>query len=385
MKNYKVFAINSGSTSTKIAMFEGEKEIFSRNISHDAEKLKEFKEISDQLPYRKEMILNVLKEEGQTLEGVDAFSARGGGLVNVEGGVYTIGEKLLEHARECYTVKHPATLGAQLADAFSKEFGGAAFVVNPPDVDEFQDVARVTGLKGVYRESRIHALNQKEIGIRFAAKQGKKYEDMNLIICHIGGGISVTAHRMGKMVDSNDIANGDGPMAPTRCGQLPVKDVVTMCYSGKYTKKEMREKITKTGGLVDHLGTSDAREVTAMIENGNKYAKLIYDSMIYEIGKTAGSMAAVLHGKIDGIVLTGGISHDKYVVEKLTEMLSFIAPVTVMAGEFEMEALAAGAIRVLSGEEEAKTYTGIPVWSGFTSIQKTDDPGCITGKWIKSF
>ena len=359
MKNYKVFAINPGSTSTKIAMFEGEKEIFSRNISHDAEKLKEFKEISDQLPYRKEMILNVLKEEGQTLEGVDAFSARGGGLVNVEGGVFTIGDKLLEHARTCYTVKHPATLGAQLADAFSKEFGGAAFVVNPPDVDEFQDVARVTGLKGVYRESRIHALNQKEIGIRFAAKQGKKYEDMNLIICHIGGGISVTAHRMGKMVDSNDIANGDGPMAPTRCGQLPVKDVVTMCYSGKYTEKEMREKITKTGGLVDHLGTSDAREVTAMIENGNKYAKLIYDSMIYEIGKTAGSMAAVLHGKVDGIVLTGGISHDKYVVEKLTEMLSFIAPITVMAGEFEMEALAAGAIRVLSGEEEAKTYTGI--------------------------
>jgi butyrate kinase len=332
MKNYKVFAINPGSTSTKIAMFEGEKEIFSRNISHDAEKLKEFKEISDQLPYRKEMILNVLKEEGQTLEGVDAFSARGGGLVNVEGGVFTIGDKLLEHARTCYTVKHPATLGAQLADAFSKEFGGAAFVVNPPDVDEFQDVARVTGLKGVYRESRIHALNQKEIGIRFAAKQGKKYEDMNLIICHIGGGISVTAHRMGKMVDSNDIANGDGPMAPTRCGQLPVKDVVTMCYSGKYTEKEMREKITKTGGLVDHLGTSDAREVTAMIENGNKYAKLIYDSMIYEIGKTAGSMAAVLHGKVDGIVLTGGISHDKYVVEKLTEMLSFIAPITVMAG-----------------------------------------------------
>lgn len=354
MKNYKVFAINPGSTSTKIAMFEGEKEIFSRNISHDAEKLKEFKEISDQLPYRKEMILDVLKEEGQTLEGVDAFSARGGGLVNVEGGVFAIGDKLLEHARTCYTVKHPATLGAQLADAFSKEFGGAAFVVNPPDVDEFQDVARVTGLKGVYRESRIHALNQKEIGIRFAAKQGKKYEDMNLIICHIGGGISVTAHRMGKMVDSNDIANGDGPMAPTRCGQLPVKDVVTMCYSGKYTEKEMREKITKTGGLVDHLGTSDAREVTAMIENGNKYAKLIYDSMIYEIGKTAGSMAAVLHGKVDGIVLTGGISHDKYVVEKLTEMLSFIAPITVMAGEFEMEALAAGAIRVLSAGKKRR-------------------------------
>lgn len=365
MKSYKVFAINPGSTSTKIAMFEGDKEVFSKNVSHDAEKLKEFKEISDQFDYRKETILKELAEAGQTLEGVDAFSARGGGLVNVEGGVYKVGEKLLEHARVGYTVKHPATLGAQLADAFAKEYGGVAFVVNPPDVDEFTDVARVTGLKGIYRESRIHALNQKEIGIRYAAKLGKKYEDLNLIICHIGGGISVTAHNHGKMVDSNDIANGDGPMAPTRCGQLPVKDVVTMCFSGKYTEKEMREKITKTGGLVDHLGTSDVREVTEMIKNGNQYAKLIYDAMIYEIGKTAGSMAAVLCGKVDGIIFTGGISHDKYVVEKLTEMLSFIAPITVMAGEFEMEALAAGAIRVLSGKEEAKTYTGIPVWNGF--------------------
>ena len=365
MKSYKVFAINPGSTSTKIAMFEGDKEVFSKNVSHDAEKLKEFKEISDQFDYRKETILKELAEAGQTLEGVDAFSARGGGLVNVEGGVYKVGEKLLEHARVGYTVKHPATLGAQLADAFAKEYGGVAFVVNPPDVDEFTDVARVTGLKGIYRESRIHALNQKEIGIRYAAKRGKKYEDLNLIICHIGGGISVTAHNHGKMVDSNDIANGDGPMAPTRCGQLPVKDVVTMCFSGKYTEKEMREKITKTGGLVDHLGTSDAREVTEMIKNGNQYAKLIYDAMIYEIGKTAGSMAAVLCGKVDGIIFTGGISHDKYVVEKLTEMLSFIAPITVMAGEFEMEALAAGAISVLSGKEEAKTYTGIPVWNGF--------------------
>lgn len=365
MKSYKVFAINPGSTSTKIAMFEGDKEVFSKNVSHDAEKLKEFKEISDQFDYRKETILKELAEAGQTLEGVDAFSARGGGLVNIEGGVYQVGEKLLEHARVGYTVKHPASLGAQLADAFAKEYGGVAFVVNPPDVDEFTDVARVTGLKGIYRESRIHALNQKEIGIRYAAKLGKKYEDLNLIICHIGGGISVTAHNHGKMVDSNDIANGDGPMAPTRCGQLPVKDVVTMCFSGKYTEKEMREKITKTGGLVDHLGTSDAREVTEMIKNGNQYAKLIYDAMIYEIGKTAGSMAAVLCGKVDGIIFTGGISHDKYVVEKLTEMLGFIAPITVMAGEFEMEALAAGAIRVLSGKEEAKIYTGIPVWNGF--------------------
>lgn len=368
MKTYKVFAINPGSTSTKIAMFENDKAVFSKNVSHDANKLKEFKEIRDQFDYRKETILEELKKAGQSLEGVDAFSARGGGLVNVEGGVYEIGEKLLEHAREGYTVKHPATLGAQLAAAFSKEYGGQAFVVNPPDVDEFCDVARVTGLKGIYRESRIHALNQKEIGIRYGAQVGKKYEELNLIICHIGGGISVTAHHHGKMIDSNDIANGDGSMAPTRCGQLPVKDVIAMCYSGKFTEKEMRDKVTKTGGLVDHLGTSDAREVGEMIRNGDSYAKLIYDAMIYEIGKTAGAMAAVLKGKVDAIILTGGISHDQYVVDYLRDMLSFIAPLEVMAGEFEMEALAAGAIRVLRGEEKAKVYTGVPVWNGFTSL-----------------
>ncbi len=365
MKKYKVFAINPGSTSTKIAMYEGDQEIFSRNVSHDAEKLKEFKEISDQFDYRKETILAVLQEEGLTLEGVDAFSARGGGLVNVEGGVYEIGEKLLEHARTGFTVKHPATLGAQLADAFRKEYGGAAFVVNPPDVDEFTDVARVTGLKEVYRESRIHALNQKEIGIRYAAAKNRRYEELNLIICHIGGGISVTAHEKGRMIDSDDIANGDGPMAPTRCGQLPVRDVVKMCYSGKYTEREMYNKITKTGGLVDHLGTSDAREVRQMMENGNAYASLVYNAMIYQIGKTAGAMAAALKGKVDGIVFTGGISHDQYLVEHLSDMLNFIAPITVMAGEFEMEALAAGAVRVLSGQEQAKVYTGIPVWDGF--------------------
>lgn len=365
MKKYKVFAINPGSTSTKIAMFEGSEMVFSKNVSHDAERLKEFKEISDQFGYRKETILEELKKENQTLENVDAFSARGGGLVNIEGGVYEVSEKLLEHATVGFSVKHPAMLGAQLANDFSKKYGGIAVVVNPPDVDEFIDIARVTGLKGIYRESRIHALNQKEIGIRYGQKAGKNYEDLNLIICHIGGGVSVTAHRQGKMIDSNDIANGDGPMAPTRCGQLPVKDVINMCFSGKYTEKEMRDKVTKTGGLVDHLYTSDAREVGEMVANGNEYAKLIYDAMIYQIGKTAGSMAAVLHGKVDGIIFTGGISHDKYVVAKLKEMVSFIAPIEVMAGEFEMQALAAGAVRVLSGEEEVKNYTGEPVWSGF--------------------
>ena len=337
----KIFAINPGSTSTKIALFEDDRMVFSRNVSHDAEELKKFKEIRDQFPYRKETILKELADAGQTLENTDAFVGRGGGLVNIVGGTYTVNDKLLEHARTCFTVKHPATLGAQLAYDFARTYGGQPFVVNPPD------------------------LNQKEIGIRYAASKGKKYADMNLIICHIGGGISVTAHQKGKMVDSNDIAQGDGPMAPTRCGALPVKDVVKMCFSGKFTEREMYDKITKTGGLVDHLGTSDAREVCRMIEQGSAYAKLIYDAMIYQIAKTAGSMAAVLCGEVDGIILTGGIAHDKYLVEQLTRRLQFIAPITVMAGEFEMEALAAGARRVLLGEEPALEYTGKPVWNGF--------------------
>lgn len=365
MKVYKVAAINPGSTSTKVAVFEGEREVFSQNISHDAGKLNEFQEISEQFPFRKEAVIKALKEAGVNPGEMDAFVGRGGGTASVDGGVYTVNETMLEDARSGKYVRHPACLGCQLAVDFAETYGTPAFVVNPPDTDEFQDLARVTGLKGIYRESKIHALNQKEIGIRYSESKGKRYEEMNLIICHIGGGISVTAHRAGKMVDSNDIAQGDGPMAPTRCGQLPVKDVINMCFSGKFTQREMQEKVTKSGGLVDHLGTSDAREVSARMQQGDRYAKLVYDAMIYQIGKAAGGMAAVLHGKVDAIILTGGIAYDSYVAGRLTEMLALFAPVEVMAGEFEMEALAAGAIRVLSGTEQPKIYTGKPVWDGF--------------------
>lgn len=305
-----------------------------------------------------------------TLTDVDAFSSRGGGCGTTESGVFTINETLLDYVTNRPSVVHPAILGAPIASALAEKYHAKAFIVNPPEVDEFKDLARVTGLKGVYRKSAIHALNQKEIGLRYAQKVGKNYSDLNLIICHIGGGISITAHEKGRMVDSNDIARGDGPMAPTRCGSLPVRDVVEMCYSGKYSEKEMLEKVTKNGGLADHLGTSDAREVKERTDAGDAYAALIYDAMIYQIGKEVGAMAAVLHGNVDGIILTGGISYDTYVVQRLKEMISFVAPVTVMAGEFEMEALASGAIRVLSGKEEAKTFTGIPVWDGFDCLPR---------------
>ena len=365
LKQYKIFAVNPGSTSTKIAVFQGEDTVFSKNISHDAEKLKKFKEIRDQLGYRREMILQELEQAHISLEDIDAFAGRGGAVANIAGGVYKVNEQMLQDVVTEKYEKHPASLGCQIAQEFADKYGKDAYIVNPPPTDEFQELARVTGLRDVYRLSYVHALNQKEVGIRYARAHKKKYEEMNLIICHIGGGISVTAHQHGKMIDSNDILSGDGPMAPTRAGAMPARQVLDLAFSGKYTYQQLYDRITRTGGLVDHLGTSDAREVKKMIEEGDLYAKLIYDAMIYEIGKTAGSMAAVLCGEVDGIVLTGGISHDKYVVDHLKNMLSFIAPVEVMAGEFEMEALAAGVIRVLSGEEEAKSYTGEPVWSGF--------------------
>ena len=360
----KIFAINPGSTSTKIALFEGEKCILSKNANHDTEELKTFKEIKDQLPYRLNTIKKILSDEGLTLEGTEAFVGRGGGLMPLDGGVYNVNAKLLEHARACITAKHPATLGSQIADVLSKEYGGIALVVNPPDVDEFEEVARLTGLKGVYRESRVHALNQKEIGIRFAAENNKAYENINLIIAHLGGGVSVTAHKKGRMIDSTDAINGDGPMAPTRSGSIPAKQVIKMCYSGEHDKNDMLAKLVKTGGLVNHLGTADVLEIMGKIDNGDDYAKLVLDTMLYQVSKAIGSMAAVLEGSVDSIILTGGISKSTYVTSYIEKRTSFVAPIKVMAGEFEMEALAAGAVRILDGVEQTKEYTGIPVWSG---------------------
>jgi butyrate kinase len=236
-------------------------------------------------------------------------------------------------------------------------------------VDEFDEVARVCGWKNVFRESRGHPLNQKECAQRFAKEIGKRYEDVNVVVCHAGGGLSITAHRGGKMVDSTDAVQGDGPMAPTRSGAIPVANVIKMCFSGNYTERQMHELVIKNGGLVDHLGTSDVRDVLKMMAEGNKYAQLVFDAFIYQIGKYIGAYATVLHGKVDGILLTGGISHSKLVVDKITEMVGYIAPVKVYPGELEMDAMACGALRVLTGEEKAKIYSGVPVWTRFDHLK----------------
>lgn len=359
---YRILTINPGSTSTKVGCFEGEKELFTVNVSHDAEKLKEFATISSQLPYRKETILAALKEADIDLASIDAFVGRGGGLLAVEGGTYTVDETLLDHAvRGANGVAHPAQLGSQIAFEFASAYGTPCFVVNPPDTDELTIYARMTGIRGVYRNVHLHALNLKETAIRHSQKNGWKYEDKNYIVCHIGGGISISAHQKGRMIDGNDIVGGEGPMAPTRCGAVPAAEMIRYSFANG-DKKEVSALCTKTGGFVSHLGTSDALDVSRRAGEGEKEAALVWNAMIYQIIRYIGAMAGVLHGQVDGILLGGGMVHNKELVEQITKNCSWIAPVTAYPGEFELEAMAAGAIRVLKGEEKAKVYTGKPVW-----------------------
>ena len=313
------------------------------------------------------MILDLLEKANVRLDDVDVFVGRGGGLLAMEGGTYDVSELMLDHARTMAKgVIHPAALGSQLAAEFAGKYGAKAMVVNPPDVDELQDFARMTGIKGVNRVIHLHALNLKETAIRHSKNVlKKKYEECNYVVCHIGGGISVSAHRKGKMVDGFDIVGGEGPMAPTRCGSISVADLLGYMKKNNYSVDDVKGLLTKSGGFVHHLGISDALELTNRAENGDKYAEMVWNTMIYQIEKCIGAMAAVLHGKVDGILLVGGMVHSKDLVKQITDTCSFIAPVTAYPGEFEMEAMAAGAIRVLNGEEELKQYSGKPSWTKF--------------------
>jgi butyrate kinase len=364
-KTYRIMVINPGSTSTKVGVFDGETEVFTKNVSHEASKLAEFASVSDQMPYRRDMILAILEENGVSLDTVDAFVGRGGGLLSVEGGTYAVNDVLLDHAyRGANGIQHPAQLGSQLANEFAQQVGKPAFVVNPPDTDEFCDFARMTGIKGIYRNSHLHALNLKETAIRHAHGMGKRYDECNFIVCHIGGGISISAHQQGKMIDGYDIVQGEGTMAPTRCGAVPVAGVLDFLEAG-HSIKEARGMCMKTGGFVDLLGTSDALEVSNRAGEGDEAAARAWGAMLYQLNKYIGSMATVLEGKVDGILLGGGMVHNKGLVASIEKGCGWIAPVSAYPGEFELEAMAAGAIRVLDGEEEPKTYTGIPVFQGF--------------------
>ncbi|MDE7311259.1 MAG: butyrate kinase [Eubacterium sp.] len=362
---YRIFTLSPGSTSTKLAVFDGEKLLFKANVQHDPQKLKSFARVSDQKPYRVETILAKLKANGIDVQDMDAFAAYSGGLVSTPGGIFPVNDKILEDCTSGRLMEHPAILGAQIIDAFAKESGKPAYLVNPPDVDEFEDIARLSGIKGIYRESHVHVLNQKETAMRAAKELGKNYEECNFIVCHVGGGLSITAQKQGKIVDGNDVLNGEGPMAPNRSGYVPLMPLVKMCYSGDYTLQQMKEKISKTGGLVSLLGTDNMLEIKERIQKGDKWAALVYENFAYQLGKYIGSYACVLEGRVDAIVMTGGVSNDEGFIANVKKYAGWIAPFIVYGGDFEMEALASGAVRALDGEEPLQEYTGVPVWSGF--------------------
>jgi len=364
VKTYRILIINPGSTSTKLSMFENEKCLFTEDTFHDSSVLLTFPTINDQLDYRMAVVHKFLEDKGVDLRGVDAIVGRGGGCYSVLGGVYHIDDRLIEDTKEAKGgLYHASMLGVQMAKVLHDEFGGLMLMMDPPVVDELSDLARVTGVRGVYRKATCHALNLKETARRHARSLGKRYEDCNLIVCHIDGGISITAHSGGRMIDGNDAGGGEGPFTPTRMGSMCVTDVIGDL--GSCTKQEIKALCSQAGGLTSHFGTSNSNVVHAMAERGDQRAVRVWQAMIYQVCKAIGSMAAVLEGKVDGIVLTGGLLRFEDVLSDIRRRCGFIAPVTAYPGEFEQEAMAAGAMRVLTGEEEALVYPGRPVWSGF--------------------
>ncbi|MGB9769896.1 MAG: butyrate kinase [Caldisericum sp.] len=355
----KVFVVNPGSTSTKIAVFENENSLFEKTIRHSSEELKDFKSIIDQYDFRVNVIEKELKENGFDLRDFDAFVGRGGLLHPIESGTYRVNDDMLKDLMECRYGEHASNLGAIIAYNLAQKVHKPAYIVDPVVVDEMEPLARYSGLKGIERKSIWHALNQKAVARRAAKDLGKRYEDVNLVVVHLGGGISVAAHKKGRTVDVNNALNGDGPFAPERAGGLPTISLVDLCMSGKYSYEEMKKMLAGKGGLVSHLGTNNALEVEERIEKGDSYARLVYEAMAYQVAKTVGEMATVLYGEVDAIVLTGGIARSQMLTDWIKERVSFIAPVLIYPGEDEMRALLEGALRVLRGEEKEKIYERI--------------------------
>lgn len=353
---YKFLIINPGSTSTKIAVFEDEKEVLVETLRHSAEEIGQYDSIIDQKDFRKDVILNVLKEKNVNINEFSAIVGRGGLLKPIEGGTYEVNEDMIEDLKIGVQGQHASNLGGLIANEIAKEIGVRAFIVDPVVVDELQDVARISGIPELPRKSIFHALNQKAVAKRYAKENNKDYKDVRVIVAHLGGGISVGAHKDGRIVDVNNALDGEGPLSPERSGGLPAGDLVRMCFSGEYTKEEILKKINGKGGLVAYLGTNNVIEVIQAKLAGDEKFTLLHDAMCYQVSKDIGAAAAVLDGKVDAVILTGGIAYGKTVVEYITNKVSFIAPVVVYGGEDEMLALAQGAVRVLNGEEAVKVY-----------------------------
>ena len=352
-----ILAINPGSTSTKMAVYEDEKPVVLRNISHTQEELSSFDDVIEQHDFRKQLVLDELQRVGVPLE-FDAVIGRGGLVKPIAGGVYEINENMLQDTYSGIAMhNHACNLGCLIAHDIAKDIPGCrSFIADPGVVDELNDYARISGSPLMGRICIWHALNQRAIARRYAAGIGKKYEDLNLIICHMGGGISVAAHDHGRAVDANNALDGEGPFSPERAGSLPAVDLIRLCFSGKYNEKQLLKRIAGEAGLNAHLGTADVREVLRRIEDGDTHAELILNAMIYHIAKNICGLGAVLCGKIDAILLTGGLARSEYIISRLRQRISFMAPVYCFPGEDEMEALALNALAVLRGQREVKEY-----------------------------
>ena len=354
MKPYRILVINPGSTSTKLAIYEDEKKVWGKSTQHPAEELAKYQNPVEQRAFREKAIRDFLAADGIAID-FDAIIARGGLLRPTPGGVYLVDAKLdydLRHAK----LEHACNLGGLLACDLAKDCGCPAFIADPEVVDEMIPEAKVTGVPEIRRMSIFHALNTKAIGRRYAAERGLKYEDLNLLMVHLGGGISVSAHRKGLAIDTNNALNGDGPFTPERAGSVPSDQLVEMCFSGKFTKLEIKKKICGKGGCAAHLGTTDMIEIENRAMAGEEPFKFIFEAMAYNVAKDMGAMAVALEGKMDAIIITGGIAHCKPFIELLRKWAGFLGPFTVMAGEDEMGYLAMNALAVLRGQRSIVEY-----------------------------
>ena len=353
--SYRILVVNPGSTSTKIGVYEDEQLLFDKTLRHSAEEIAQFNTIPAQKDWRRDLVMKALREQGFDARTLSAVSGRGGLLRPIRGGTYAVNDNMVKDCTIGVQGQHASNLGGLIAREIGDELGIPSFIADPPVVDEMQAIARYSGHPLIQRVSKFHALNQKAVAKRYAKEVGKKYEDLNLIVCHMGGGVSVGAHVKGSVVDTENALDGEGPFSPERSGSLPTDAVMKLCFSGDYTEAELRKMFVGRGGLVAYAGSTDMRDLLKMAETDAKVAEVI-DAFHYQIGKEIGAMAAAMHGQVDQIILTGGIAYGKETVQALKDMVEWIAPVTVYPGEDELLALAQAALRVLNGEEQVKVY-----------------------------
>lgn len=352
----KILSINPGSTSTKIAIYEDTTLVYKKSIKHSTDIIQSFDRVYDQYDFRKRAILDTLEEANIPLASFDGIVGRGGMFKPIEGGTYQVNQYMIDYVKEAPRGEHASNLGCVLAKDLADEVNIPSFIVDPVAVDEMDDIARYTGMPELKRQSLFHALNQKAVALKAAKSLNKPYKELNLIVAHLGGGISVGVHKNGRVIDVNNALDGDGPMSPERSGSVPIGPLYKLAMSGKYTLKEMQRKNYGNGGLVAYLNTNDGFEINERIKNGDQQAKFIVEVMCYQIAKEIGSCATVLKGTVDAIVLTGGLAYDEFITSEIIERTKFISNVLVFPGEDEMEALSLGALRVLNGEEVAKEY-----------------------------